>query len=166
MPLLTNNTGYYFLRNVFDFLANILSACPVLHVQEFKLLFTKPRGELLKAYVILLFIVSTKTCEKNILEGDSCIIVPNQIGQKIDANKVEIKWTFTSSSSSFMVRRKNGENLKTSPDATIESDGSLKLQNVNLNNTGNYTFETYDNEDNRLANHEGEITVYGKRLKC
>ncbi|XP_057188766.1 hepatic and glial cell adhesion molecule-like [Triplophysa rosa] len=110
--------------------------------------------------------VSTKTCEKNLLEGDSCILkLPNETGRKIDANKDEIKWSFTSSSSSFVVQRKNGKNGKTFPDATIESDGSLKLHNVKASNTGKYTFEAYDNKDEMVANHKEEITVYAKALK-
>lgn len=55
--------------------------------------------------------------------------------------------------------------MKTYPDATIESDGSLKLHNIKVSNTGKYTFEAYDNEDKMVANHKEEITVYGKRLK-
>ncbi|KAA0722597.1 hypothetical protein E1301_Tti011972 [Triplophysa tibetana] len=110
--------------------------------------------------------VSTKTCEKNILEGDSCILkLPNEIGQIINANKGEIKWSFTSSSLTFVVQWKNGRNRKTFPDATIESDGSLKLHNVKVSNTGKYTFEAYDNEDKIVANHKKEITVYAKALK-
>ncbi|XP_056593589.1 uncharacterized protein LOC130412827 [Triplophysa dalaica] len=110
--------------------------------------------------------VSTKTCEKNIPEGDSCILkLRKEFGQIIKANEGEIKWSFTSKSLMYVAQRKKGKNVKTFPDATIESDGSLKLHNVKVSNTGKYTFEAYDNEDKIVANHKEEITVYEKALK-
>lgn len=70
----------------------------------------------------------------------------------------ELKWTFNS----LVAQRKKGKNVKKIPDATIELDGSLKLHNVKVNNTGTYKFEAYDNDDKMVANHEVEIAVYGK----
>ncbi|KAI7811467.1 putative T-cell surface antigen CD2, partial [Triplophysa rosa] len=100
-----------------------------------------------------------KTCEKSMLEGVTCLIKsPDKSGKVV----VDEKWSFTSSSSSFVVQRKNGKDVKTFPNATIESDGSLKLHHVTVSNTGKYTFEAYDTKDEMVANHKEEITVYAK----
>ncbi|XP_056588585.1 T-cell surface antigen CD2 isoform X2 [Triplophysa dalaica] len=86
---------------------------------------------------------------------------PDNIKAIIKPNEGELKWTFNS----LVAQRKKGKNGKTFPDATIESDGSLKLQNVKVSNTGTYKFEAYDNEDKVVANHNVEIAVYEKALK-
>lgn len=105
------------------------------------------------------FLVSAKPCDKKLLKGVSCImILPDNIKGIIKPNEGELKWTFNS----FVAQRKKGKNAKIFPDATLELDGSLKLQNVKVNNTGTYKFEAYDNEDKLVANHEVEIAVYGK----
>ncbi|KAA0722694.1 hypothetical protein E1301_Tti015481 [Triplophysa tibetana] len=109
-----------------------------------------------------LLTVSAKKCDMKLLEGDSCNVKwPDDITVKIKPDEGELKWTFNS----LVAQRKKGTNVKTFPDATIESDGSLKLQNVKVSDTGIYTFEAYDNEDKVVANHKVEIAIYAKALK-
>lgn len=107
--------------------------------------------------------VSVTLCEKNMLQGVTCII---KLTNETSKTVFDIKWTFSSGGSNkFVVHRKNGKDLKTFPDAKIESDGSLKLHNVKLNNTGKYKPSAYNEIEEEIKSHEVEITVYTKALK-
>nr|XP_055062181.1 SLAM family member 5-like [Misgurnus anguillicaudatus] len=104
-------------------------------------------------------------CETDLLEGNSCIIkLEKKSGERIS----KIEWTFTSSidTKTYKAQRnREGKTINNIPDATIESGGSLKLQNVKLDNTGKYRYEIYDDQGQIYALVEREIIVYAKATK-
>ncbi|XP_073722463.1 cell adhesion molecule CEACAM2-like [Misgurnus anguillicaudatus] len=108
--------------------------------------------------------LSGQICEKNLLEGNSCII---KLEKKSGETISNTEWIFTSSIDNKIhkAQQKAGKTINNIPDATIQSDGSLKLQNVKLNNTGKYKYEIYDDKGTKAAGIEKEITVYAKVTK-
>ncbi|XP_073670465.1 T-lymphocyte surface antigen Ly-9-like [Paramisgurnus dabryanus] len=107
---------------------------------------------------------SAQICETNLLEGNSCIL---NLEKKSVEMISKIEWIFISSidTKTYKAQQKGGKTINNIPDATIQFDGSLKLQNVKLNNTGKYRYEIYDGEGKKTAGIEKEITVYAKATK-
>nr|XP_055062182.1 T-cell surface antigen CD2-like [Misgurnus anguillicaudatus] len=109
-----------------------------------------------------LLAVSAQICKKDLLEGQTCTL--NLETKSGTFSKIE--WIFTSGTKTLKAQRnKEMKTINNIPDATIESDGSLKLQNVKLDKNGKYRYEIYDDQGKKTAGIEKEIKVYAKVTK-
>ncbi len=112
---------------------------------------------LLNAYIIL-FVIVSEICKTELQEGTSCTM---ELPKKNIDKSNEIKWVHLSSDA--FILRKNGKIRTSTPGLTMEEDGSLKFERVNLKNTGKYRYTVFNAEGTQIDDGEKEINVYGKR---
>ncbi|XP_050958859.1 carcinoembryonic antigen-related cell adhesion molecule 1 isoform X2 [Labeo rohita] len=103
---------------------------------------------------------STKTCEKEQLEGSSCTI---KLPTRKDDTSNDTMWIHLSNGD--FILRNNGKIKKNTPGLTMGEDGSLTLHNVSLKNTGKYRYTVFNAEGTPIDAEEEEIKVYAKAPK-
>ncbi|KAL1282853.1 hypothetical protein QQF64_001656 [Cirrhinus molitorella] len=104
--------------------------------------------------------VSTKTCEKELLEGTPCTI---NLKTKNKDKPTEIKWVHHPSG--LLIHKKKEKMKSNTLGLTMEEDGSLTFHSVRLNNTGKYKYTAFNNEGTEIGSGEEEINVYAKAPK-
>ncbi|KAL1282857.1 hypothetical protein QQF64_001660 [Cirrhinus molitorella] len=110
--------------------------------------------------ITVVFSVTTKTCEKELVEGTSCTI---KLKTKNDEKPTEIKWLHISSGA--LIHRKNGKIKTNTLGVTMEKDGSLTFPRVRLNYTGKYKYTAFNNYGTEIGAGEKEINVFAQAPK-
>jgi len=89
--------------------------------------------------------------------GTSCIIKRKTENKE---KPPDIKWVH--SINGDMLRWKGGKVRETYEGVSMEEDGSLRLLNVSLKDTGKYTVTEFNGDGTEIGKREVEIKVYGK----
>ncbi|XP_039504178.1 T-cell surface antigen CD2-like [Pimephales promelas] len=104
--------------------------------------------------------VSTEACGTDLLVGTSCIIKRKTENKE---KPPDIKWVH--SINGDMLRWKGGKVKGTYEGVSMEEDGSLRLLNVSLKDTGKYTVTEFNGDGTEIGKREVEIKVYEKAPK-